>query len=111
MDLLNNTNANLIDFITNYNFSQEITEPTRVVAKYYNKKNEFVCSKTLIDVIIHNSESVIKKVRNYNCPFSDHKFITAALDFKKIKDQQNYFIGRNMSIKNINSITEKINEL
>jgi len=112
MDLLeiNQQNTNLIDFLLNNNLNQAVKKPTRICAKYYERTGQINCSKTLIDVLIHNNDFV-KQTYNINCPFSDHKFIMAKLKVKKEIFKSNYFIGRKLSAKNIDLIVEKITML
>jgi hypothetical protein len=109
MDLLqgNNQNESLLNFILSNNLDQAVTKPTRICTKYYEKEKRYSCSKSLIDVIIHNN-GLVKEVFNIHCGFSDHKFIMAKLDIKKTASKQSYFTGRNLSEKSINSIVDEI---
>lgn len=106
----NEQNINLLEFLLNNNLNQAVNQPTRICAKYYEKSKKFNCTKTLIDVLIHNND-IVRKVYNINCPFSDHKFVLAKLDLKKKEVKANYFIGRKLTAKNVNLIVERITEL
>ena len=57
MNLLeeSNLNSNLIEFLFNNNLKQLVTESTRICSKYYEQSNNFSCSKSLVDVVIHNN--------------------------------------------------------
>ena len=102
-----NLNSNLIEFLFNNNLKQLVTEPTRICSKYYERSNNFSCSKSLIDVVIHNN-NLVQDTQSIHCPFSDHNFIVGTLDCKKANRKSEYFIGRNLLTNNVQLITEKL---
>ena len=61
-------NTNFRDFLTSNLLVNFVTKPTRSI------------SESLIDVILHNSNLVLNTLVS-DCPFSDHKFVTANLSF------------------------------
>ena len=82
MNLSNNelNNTNFSDFLFTSQLVNYITEPTRTVTKYYENSNSFHTSDSLIDVIIHNSDLFLS-TKVTECPFSDHKFVSAKIAF------------------------------
>ena len=84
---------------------------TRIARTFYKKKQKYVESKTLIDVILHNQDKVIDTAV-FGCPFSDHSFVIAALDFsspKKNKIATN--TGRNLNEKNLIKLSELLEQI
>ena len=59
-------NTNFLDFLTSNQLVNYVTKPTRSI------------SDSLIDVILHNSNLILNTLVS-DCPFSDHKFVTANL--------------------------------
>ena len=86
-----------------------VNQHTRVCRTYYKKK-KFQTSKTLIDVIIHNQDRIIG-TNVIRCPFSDHKFIIAALDFNSTKPNPFVNIGQSFSEKNLILIGDRLSTL
>jgi len=111
MDLLvkNEQSTGLMEFMLANNLDQAVTQPTRVCTKFYSKTKKYSCSKTLIDVIIFNNE-LVKEVFNIRCGFSDHMFVLSKLKLTSVVKKENYFIGRNLSKRNIETIAGKIAE-
>ena len=106
-----NLNHNLLNYLVNNNLSQQINQPTRICTKYYEKTNQLKCSESILDVVINNND-FISETHVLDCPFSDHKFVQINLKIETKKKLENQFIiGRNYSIKNIDEITRRINEL
>ena len=64
----------------------------------------------MIDVIIHNQDKIID-TKVIGCPFSDHHFLIAALDFTPVKAKPFENIGRSLSEKNLILIVDHINAL
>ena len=71
---------------------------TRIARSYYEKKNKFITSKTIIDVATHNGESLIE-TKVIGCPFSDHHFVIAALDFNPAKKHSLVKLGASTFLK------------
>jgi hypothetical protein len=78
MDLsdANTEDTDFKDFLTNNDLINYVKDYTRVVTRYIVAQNSFITSKTLIDVILHNSDLVVE-TSVIDCPFSDHKFVAA----------------------------------
>ena len=111
MDLRNSSkSADLHAFLTNYKLKNFVTEHTRIARNFYQKKKKVVVSKTLIDVIIHNQDKIID-TKVIGCPFSDHHFLIAALDFTPVKAKPFENVGRSLSEKNLILIVDHINAL
>jgi hypothetical protein len=73
---------------------------TRIFRKYYKETKDYKTSKTLIDVVIHNQNKIIETTA-IGCPFSDHHFVIAALDFHTPKLETFSNSGRSLSEKNL----------
>jgi len=71
---------------------------TRIFRKYYKETKDYKTSKTLIDVVIHNQNKIIETTA-IGCPFSDHHFVIAALDFHTPKLATFSNFGRSLSEK------------
>lgn len=76
-----NIDSVLPRFILNYNFYNAVKDSTRVSAKYYKNSNRIKTSKSLIDVLIHNQNNIIKCITIDNC-ISDQKFVYAELKIR-----------------------------
>ena len=83
-----NGNTIFTDFLTSHQFVNYITEPTRVVTKFYSNINTSLTSSSLIDVILHNSD-LIHNTTTVDCPFSDHKLIAANIHFNTTQQVPN----------------------
>ena len=81
MDLKSSKGDDLKQFIESNDYNNFFSGYTRIATKFYNKKNQYKTSKTLIDVVLHNKNS-INKVKNICCPFSNHNFIAIELKLK-----------------------------
>ena len=110
MDLWSQKGDLLRDFLIKNELVNYVKEHTRHSRNFYVEKNAHVDCKTLIDVAIHNSNKIIS-TGVIGCPFSDHKFVIAALDFSKAKFIPNEILGRSLSEKNLALIAEKIGEI
>ena len=64
-------------------------------------------SSTLIDVIIKNNDSVQDNLVE-GCPFNDHKFFLAALDFNATKPIDQIAISRCLNDKSLEEIKSLI---
>ena len=84
MDLKSIRGADLLNFLIRNNLKNSVEQHTRVCRSYYKDRKKFQTSKTLIDVIISNQEDKIEN-QVIGCPFSDHKFIIAALEYSQTK--------------------------
>lgn len=107
MNILDNNNETLSDFLLNNSFTQFVKEPTRIIGKYYDKSDKVEFSKTLIDVVIHNQD-LVKSASAIDCPFSDHRFIAINLALKPAQLIKKQIIGRNLPKKNTDLIVDKI---
>ena len=110
MDLFSNKGNDLKDFLLNNQLKNHVEQHTRVSRNFYEKKNKYVTSKTLIDVVLHNQNRVVK-TEVIGCPFSDHSFVISALDFKPPKPVLFQTTGRSLSEKNLMLIGELVNNL
>ena len=54
MDLKSNKGINLLEWINNNAFTNEVHAYTRICTSFYEKTQSFKTSKTLIDVLIQN---------------------------------------------------------
>jgi K+-transporting ATPase c subunit len=68
----------------------------------------FSYPNSLGKIIISNQDKVIDN-KVIGCPFSDHKFLVAALDLSKSKHIPFLSSGRSLSEKNLFLITDLIN--
>ena len=85
MDLLNISKcSDLLEFMSFLNLNNYIQSSTRDAYRIIKSKNEIATSKTLIDVILHNS-NLINSTHIYDHPLSDHKMIVAFTDILKSK--------------------------
>ena len=110
MDLKTKKGKNLINFMKNNDFSNFVKSYTRIDSKFFQNKNKFITSKSLIDVILHNGNSLIN-TDTLDCPFSDHRFVIANLKFQQAKRTKPFFYGRNLCQKNLIEIITNINLL
>ena len=102
-DLLSSDGKLLAEFIKNYDFTQHVKAFTRVATKHFKASNTFKTSRSLLDVVIHNKDLVKKTLVSY-CPFSDHKFVVALLEFKSAKPVESSNMLRKLSVKNLENI-------
>ena len=89
MDLKSIKGLDLAQFLVRNGLKNFVNEHTRVCRSFYKDKKKHITSKTLIDVIICNQDKIIDN-KVIGCPFSDHKFLVAALDFSQIKKKNSY---------------------
>ena len=99
----------LSEFLLNNNLSQHVKEPTRIIGKFYEKSNKTEFSKSILDVVIHNRD-LISATSVIGCPFSDHRFVSTTINIKTQKQTKKHIIGRNLSKKNIDLITNRLFE-
>ena len=81
MDLNSNKGKDLLDFMYINHFKNYIKDFTRISTKWCPYKNEYITSKTLIDVLLHNKD-LISNTDSIECPFSDHNFILSSLQIE-----------------------------
>ena len=110
LDLLSNKGDTLRSFMNDYNFSNSVSEPTRIAFFKHRISKEVIMSSTLIDVCLSNnilpcSSKVI------GCPFSDHKFVTTTINTPSIKSEASSVLGRNLNEINTRLILEEINKM
>ena len=108
MDLKSKKGCNLMDFMDNNQLTNFVDKYTRTDTRFIKKKNKYVTSKSLIDVILHNKNQIIR-TQTIGCPFSDHHFVLADLSFPQAKRTKKLFISRNLCLKNLNNIDSQIN--
>ena len=77
---------------------------------FTKKKNKYITSKTLIDVAIHNGESLIN-TKVIGCPLSDHHFVIAALESNSPKIIHSGNLSRQLSVKNLLKISKELGKL
>jgi hypothetical protein len=97
----------LANFLLRNDLKNFVNEHTRVCRSYYKDKKKFQTSKSLKDVCIANQNEV-NDVKVIGCPFSDHKFLVAALDLSRAKHTPFVNIGRSLSEKNLFLIADLI---
>ena len=110
MDLKSIKGIDLTNFLIRNDLKNFVNEHTRVCRSFYKDKKKYQTSKSLIDVCISNHDKVVD-VKVIGCPFSDHKFLVAALDFKKSKHTPFVNTGRSLSEKNLLLIADLIKSL
>jgi hypothetical protein len=119
MNLLLNDSGNLEDheagcdlaeFVENNELTNYVTKPTRT-ATYKSKTADLMWNtSSLLDVLISN-QSFVNEVQVIDCPFSDHKFVAASLQFDSNKPSQQSIQCRNLSERNLMLIDEIISVL
>ena len=107
MDLRSSKGIDLLNFLIRNDLKNFVNEHTRVCRSYYKEKKKFQTSKSLIDVCISNQNKVTD-IKVIGCPFSDHKFLVAALDFSRAKHTPFVNVGRSLSEKNLLLIADLI---
>ena len=107
MDLRSTKGIDLANFLIRNDLKNFVNEHTRVCRSFYKEKRKYKTSKTLIDVIIHNQNRIID-TKVIGCPFSDRKFLIAALDFGQTKSSPFINVGRSLSEKNLMLILDQI---
>ena len=106
MDLLSAKGDHLKEFMSLMNLTNNVDEPTRI-AFYKNKVNKTVrTTKTNIDNVITNGDYV-KSTQVLGCPFSDHMFVIAKLNFKCEEPVDQFIYNRDLSDENM-SIFEQL---
>jgi hypothetical protein len=110
MDLLSDHDSDLKMFLESYNLKNFVQKPTRIARKFYQQRDDYVTSSSLIDVILHNSD-LITKIDVFPCPFSDHCLVTAEINLNKNEKRDECLIGRNLSSANIFRIVDQINKI
>ena len=81
MNLLNPT-CKLFDFINNYGLKNYANEPTRICMRYFKQKNQYMKTKSLIDIVLHNGE-LIESCQTIDQNLSDHN-VQAKLEPKTL---------------------------
>jgi hypothetical protein len=102
MDLL--INNELTEFIINNNLANYVNKPTRI--SNIEKNLAQVHTETLIDVIIHNQD-LISKCEVFDCPFSDHCFVTTNIKIIKAVFEVKSIIGRKLTQKKLLKVNEQ----
>jgi len=78
----NETNEELTKFMDDFDYNNHVTEFTRVAKKFFKKKNKYITSKTIIDVVLHNRD-LVQSTKVVNCPYSDQKFVVTKIKLPK----------------------------
>ena len=94
-------NTNFLDFLTSNQLVNYVTKPTRSI------------SDSLIDVILHNSNLILNTLVS-DCPFSDHKFVTANLSLASSSNILSSFsttTSRCLTETKLDSITKATNTI
>ena len=107
MDLRSSKGNDLANFLMRNDLKNFVNEHTRVCRSYYKDKKKYQTSKSLIDVCISNQDKIID-IKVIGCPFSDHKFLVAAIDLSRTKHTPFVNIGRSLSEKNLLLIADLI---
>ena len=108
MDLKSEKGSDLKEFLLNNQYKNFVHDYTRIAKSFREKKNKYVTSKTLLDVVIHNSD-MITKTETIECPFSDHHFVLATLQVKTLKyENEIENFGRCLSDNNLLIISEEL---
>ena len=107
MDLRSSKGNDLANFLMRNDLKNFVNEHTRVCRSYYKEKKKYQTSKSLIDVCISNQDKIID-IKVIGCPFSDHKFLVAAIDLSRTKHTPFVNIGRSLSEKNLLLIADLI---
>ncbi|RNA06272.1 hypothetical protein BpHYR1_011153, partial [Brachionus plicatilis] len=110
MNLLNETNKNLKDFIISNGLVNYVTETTRTMTKFYQNACESKTTSTLIDVVLHNG-TLVKDCKVFKCSFSDHDLISIKLTFPPKKKNRLFITGRKLNEASLSTITYEINKL
>jgi hypothetical protein len=70
MDLLSNKGNELKEFLLNNQLKNSVMQHTRVCRSFFEKKNKYITSKSLIDVVLHN-QNLVKSTEVIGCPFNE----------------------------------------
>ena len=93
-----------------FDYNNHVTEFTRVARKFYKKKNKYITSKTIIDVVLHNRD-LVQSTKVVNCPYSDHKFVVTKIKLpKNTNNAQSSIMGRMLNEKNVDLIVKAIKD-
>lgn len=93
MNMLNESNKNLKDFLVGNGLVNFVRKTTRTVTKFYQNTKEQKTSDTLIDVVLHNG-TLFKECQVFDCPFSDHNLITTKLSLPARNKKRSFIIRR-----------------
>ena len=110
MDLKSSKGIDLTNFMIFNNMINYVDDYTRIVSRYSAKQNKFINSKSLLDVVLHNS-NLILETASINCPFSDHNFVVVKVDRVKVKSKQRSILTRNLSLINLGLIEYQLNTI
>ncbi|CAF0837588.1 unnamed protein product [Brachionus calyciflorus] len=106
----NNKKHLINQFIDHNDLVNFVSKPTRIATKYYRNSNTTKKSSTLIDILLHNGD-LVDATDVIDCPFSDHHFLIAKLNFKKAPDELKKIECRNLSAENMLKINKQIDEI
>lgn len=107
MDLASSKGDVLKSFLANFNLRNFVFEYTRVCKKFYRKNNKAKSSKTIIDVVLHNSD-LITSTKTIDCPFSDHRFVSIKIRLNTLKEKKPECMGRALSLAKLDVIKKKL---
>ena len=109
MDLNSEIGLPLTEFMRDLSLSNSVTSSTRIQTRSY-ANNRTSTSSTLLDVILHN-QNLISSTIVSDCPFSDHKFVSAAIKIGNDFVEEKCFWARNLSEKNCDYLKKKISSI
>ena len=111
MDLRSDEGIELKNFLINNDLKNFVNTHTRIERRFYIKRQKWIVSKTLIDVVIHNQNKIIETAV-IGCPFSDHCFVISSLEFNSTNKQKSASnTGRSLTDKGIIKLTELLNNI
>ena len=110
MDLKSSKGIPLSLFMQDFSLKNFVNQFTRSVKNWNIKKNKFITSRSLIDVILHNG-SLISDTKTIDCPFSDHKLVVASLKLNPAKVVVTKRKIRNLNTLNITKIISNLGSL
>lgn len=113
MNLMDEKGNELRTFLTNNEFINCVNGFTRVNHIFMKKQNKIITTKSLIDVILHNSSCIDSEdVRIIKCPISDHHLIMANLSLKRDTDlKKEKVFGRCLNISKMGLINNELKSI
>lgn len=96
MDLGENVNKNLKDFMTSNGLVNFVMSPTRTIKNFYKHNQVYKTSSTLIDLVLHDG-TLVKQSKVLDCNLSDHCIVVAKLDIPLINKSKSFVLTRKLS--------------
>ncbi|CAF0807126.1 unnamed protein product [Brachionus calyciflorus] len=99
----NNKKHLIKQFVEHNDLVKFVSKPTKISTKYNKKSNTTKRSSTLIDILLRNGD-LVDSTDTIDCPFSDHHFLIAKLNFKKAPNESKKIESQNrkINLKNYN---------